>query len=216
MVNVPELLNMIKNGQLGKDVRLAIHDAMEKVNDDTELLKNNFTRSATIKIAASNATDKSKAAADYVCTGENDEVIINAAIAELDGIGGCVELSEGTFYLGESGWGVQLDGIWLRGQGQSTVLTSENPGMASEYGCEIADGKISDLSITGCMIGIHIQGTATIEGCFIYDNIMEGIWVSTTSEDSIIVNNRLDSNDGGDIVDEGANTIISNNIGSVA
>jgi hypothetical protein len=41
------------------------------------------TRSATIVIAASDSSAKSKAQADYVCTGTNDHITINAAIATL-------------------------------------------------------------------------------------------------------------------------------------
>ncbi len=74
-------------------------------------------RTATLVIAASDASTRSKLQADYVCDGATDEVEINAAItAGLD-----VQLSEGTFYpdsdilvnrtfanLHGSGWGTKI------------------------------------------------------------------------------------------------------------
>lgn len=50
-----------------------------------------------IFIAASNATEKSKANADYVCTGSNDDTVINQAISYLSVDGGEIKLSEGLF-----------------------------------------------------------------------------------------------------------------------
>lgn len=57
------------------------------------------TRSATIVIAASNSSEKSKAQADYVCDGINDEVEIQAAINSLSPLGGTIKLSEGKFVI---------------------------------------------------------------------------------------------------------------------
>lgn len=50
-----------------------------------------------IKVAASNALDKSRAVADYLCDGVDDQVEINNAISNLPSTGGTVELSEGVF-----------------------------------------------------------------------------------------------------------------------
>ena len=56
------------------------------------------TRSATIVIAASDSSEKSKAQADYVCDGINDEVEIQAAITA--GAGGKITLLEGNYIKG--------------------------------------------------------------------------------------------------------------------
>lgn len=55
------------------------------------------TRSATIVIAASDSSAKSKAQADYVCDGTNDEVEIQAAIETLPASGGCIQFLEGNY-----------------------------------------------------------------------------------------------------------------------
>ena len=52
----------------------------------------------TVLVAASNASAADKAVAQYVCTGTNDEAVINQAIASLTK-GGTVQLSDGDFYI---------------------------------------------------------------------------------------------------------------------
>jgi hypothetical protein len=58
------------------------------------------TRSGTLKVAASNATDTEKAQADYVCDGIDDDVEIQAALDALQTAGGgTLELSSGDFTI---------------------------------------------------------------------------------------------------------------------
>lgn len=57
------------------------------------------TRSATSTIAASDSSEKSRAQANYVCDGTNDNVEIQAAIDELPDNGGSICLLEGLFSL---------------------------------------------------------------------------------------------------------------------
>ena len=82
---------------------------------------------ATLFVAASNASETSKANADYVCDGEGDQEEINAAINALPEAGGTVLLSEGTFDIrrieGKLG-GVLIERsyVTLAGQGASTKL----------------------------------------------------------------------------------------------
>ena len=99
-----------------------------------------ITRSATIKIASSNATAKSKVAADYVCDGITDDVQINAAITSLTTTGGCIELSEGTFVGSVL---INTSNIWLKGQGISTILDGDI--IVQNISVTI----ISDFKITG-------------------------------------------------------------------
>jgi parallel beta-helix repeat protein len=58
-----------------------------------------ITRSATIVVAASDSSEKSKAQADYVCDGTADDVEIQSAINALPATGGKIQLTEGTFVL---------------------------------------------------------------------------------------------------------------------
>jgi hypothetical protein len=65
----------------------------------TNILTNKLTRSATLVIAASNSSAKSKAQADYVCDGTADDVEIQAAIDALPESGGSIFLLGGTYTL---------------------------------------------------------------------------------------------------------------------
>lgn len=56
-----------------------------------------ITRSATLVIAANDSSAKSKAQADYVCDGTNDESEIQAAVTALGTTGGTIKLLAGTF-----------------------------------------------------------------------------------------------------------------------
>ena len=51
-----------------------------------------------VVVAAANSRSFEKKAADFVCTGTNDEVKINAAIERLK-FGGTVRLADGDYYL---------------------------------------------------------------------------------------------------------------------
>jgi parallel beta-helix repeat protein len=192
-------------------------------------------RGATIKVAASNATAKSKRGADYVCDGVADEAEINAAIAELATTGGCVELSEGTFVLGGT-ISIATDNVWLKGQGYSTVVVGLYYGISIYTPAGIS--KVSDMSITagvsaivveidskahisfcnvyGCAavspIGaIQIIGTATVTNCEVADNASYGIQLSSVAANCVITNNRFSNNTLGNISDSGTNNIAENN-----
>lgn len=70
-------------------------------------LKRAKSSGATAVVAASDASSTVKAAADFICTGTNDQVQINLAIASLPATGGKVVLSEGTFTIStpaSTGW----------------------------------------------------------------------------------------------------------------
>jgi len=91
-------------------------------------------RSATLVVAASNATAAEKAGADYVCDGTGDEVEINGAIAALASAnGGRVQLSSGTFTLANpivmstNYTSVAGQGIW------ATVITLANGANCSGF-----------------------------------------------------------------------------------
>lgn len=136
-------------------------------------------RTATLVIAASNSSDKSKAQADYVCDGINDEVEINDAINVLATLGGgSLVLLEGQFVL--SSPIVVKSNIELRGQGHSTVIRAlpNDPAIDSLWDAgAIHDIRISDLHIIPQLGGTSgYQGIAlwspmraVIQRCYIRD-----------------------------------------------
>lgn len=81
----------------------------------------------TLVVAAHNASEKSKVAADYVADGEGDQEEINAAIRALPEAGGTVQLTEGTFDIRRvegtlGGVLIERSHVTLAGQGASTKL----------------------------------------------------------------------------------------------
>lgn len=73
---------------------------LETVNGSNLSATHKITRSATLVVAASDSSAKSKAQADYVCDGTNDEAEIQAAITALPAIGGSILILEGNYSKG--------------------------------------------------------------------------------------------------------------------
>jgi len=91
-----------------------------KINYELELISTNVgSRSATIVIAASNSSAKSKAQADYVCDGKADNVKIQAALDALPATGGEIHLLDGTYQLAAT-VARAIDAVAFSGCGNST------------------------------------------------------------------------------------------------
>lgn len=103
---------------------------------------------ATLVVSASDTVHPERA--DYHCDGTNDEVEINAALAAIValGVGGCVELLEGTYNIANP---ITFPGnsLILKGQGVGTFIDGD--GLATtEHGIVISgrtDCRVEDLSI---------------------------------------------------------------------
>ena len=141
-----------------------------------------LSRSATLVVAASDASAKSKAGADYVCDSKADDVEIQAAIDALPAGGGKVVLSEGTFTLSTS-IDINRNYVSLVGQGRiSTTLKAggnfpviiissqrvkvadlaldgNNQG-ANTHGFEITYSQViaENIDVFRCQNGVHLKG----------------------------------------------------------
>jgi hypothetical protein len=120
-----------------------------------------ITRSATIVVAASDSSEKSKAQADYVCDGTADNVEIQAAIDALPSTGGKIILLDGTFlldapndyYVNNSRYALNVHGNNIDFCGcKGTTLKLEN-GIAVNGGA--ADSFLATVIINGDNIAIH-------------------------------------------------------------
>jgi len=78
-----------------------------------------YDRTATIIVAASDATWQSKQGADLVCTGTDDGAILTEAENLLPADGGSIVLSEGQF---NGRFAITKDNVILMGQGYNSVL----------------------------------------------------------------------------------------------
>lgn len=93
----------------------------------------------TVVIAAFDATTYSKEKADFICTGVNDQILINEIIVELNGMGvnGKIQLTEGTYYIQVPAGTFAIDllsGTDLEGMHGRTSLIASNtsdPGVGS-------------------------------------------------------------------------------------
>ncbi|QDU80691.1 hypothetical protein Pla110_24230 [Polystyrenella longa] len=108
-----------------------------------------------ILVAASNASSKIRAAADFVCDGEGDQEEIRQAILALPEAGGTVRLSGGTFdikHVPETLGGVLIDrsNVTLAGQGAATKLiqaADQNTNVIRIIGSDVGYITIRDLYV---------------------------------------------------------------------
>lgn len=107
---------------------------------------------ASVVVAAWDAPDIDKSAADFVCEGKNDQDVINAAISYLSSKGpGTVLLTAGTFYVqggtpgGPGAVTVNEADITLRGNGWGTILSVSGGGAA--ISCDGNRTQVRDLQL---------------------------------------------------------------------
>ena len=101
-------------------------------------------------VAASNAPQSMKDAADYVCSGSNDQSTINEAINSQTSIGGVVALSPGRFNC--SGAIKVRSRIALVGSGRASVIratSSWSGAMIEAFNTSTDKVTISDLALDG-------------------------------------------------------------------
>lgn len=144
------------------------------------------TTGVALVVAASNATAKVKAGADYVCTGTGDEVQINEAITAQATTGGIVQLSAGTFNLANpinlssSGTMVVGAGNGNGTQGTQIYVTNGANCNAFQYVglTNVQFSGIKNLYINGN--GSQVSGTNT-SGYGIYINPIHATFTATTN-----------------------------------
>ncbi len=115
-------------------------------------MSNGYGRTGTIVVAACNASSVSKAAADYLCTGTNDNVTIQQAIRTLSpaagGIGGRVILTEGTYQRTNPVY-IDFNRVTLEGQGNSTQITASSNASGSAHIIVGSNGIYDGVLYTG-------------------------------------------------------------------
>ena len=111
---------------------------------------------ATVTVATADSASTSKATANFVGDGTNDQVVINNAINSLPPCGGCVLLHEGSYDIRASDTitGIRLDrsNVILQGMGLATKLylgTQQNVNVIRIIGNGIENVTIRDLYIHG-------------------------------------------------------------------
>lgn len=179
--------------------------------------------SATLTVAASNASKRTRANADFLCDGTSDQVQINEALAALPSIGGKVVLSEGYFTI-EAPIVIGKDNVALVGMGKGQPLGAtpvkggslilRGAGFAGSYGinCEVAERvlfgvTLQDFSIDGMAIAGAVDGIRFRAARSTIRNVWSTRWAGNglvseshtfgvypkASHDNLIENMRVDA-----------------------
>ncbi|MBA7630677.1 hypothetical protein ES703_38201 [subsurface metagenome] len=177
-------------------------------------------RTATFVVAADDSIHKNMA--DYVCTGVNDHVEIQAAINALPATGGEVFLLDGTYYIEAS---LGLDSYQtLRGCGRNTILTTTTADLdiivaTGGAGTEKVGILIADLCVDGNAGGavndVGILWTyvdySSIYNVWSLNNGERGIELSYSDYNRIENNTCQGNSTDGIKLDESKNNIIAGN-----
>lgn len=146
---------------------LAWNDAQNRWQPTTE---STGQRSRTVVVAAFNSSNASKAAADYVCDGTDDQVEIQAAEDEIDSNSGIIQLMEGVYRLSA---GVTFSpGVSLQGSGNEKFDNTPDNGTRISFQTGVS-GDVLDFQ-TGSFIrdlsinGNEIDFNAAIRGQIIH------------------------------------------------
>ncbi len=100
----------------------------------------------TVRVAAANSSDADKAAADFVCTGTNDEFVLNRAI-ELLTRGGTLKLADGDYYIDA-----------FSSEGNTAIFFGYNEGRARAV--DVVGGTVNKSYNTRFGVGIHVTASA--------------------------------------------------------
>jgi len=143
---------------------------------DIHTLIASSSRSATLVVAANDASAKSKDMADYVCDGTADDVDINAAITALPSGGGRVILTEGAYNITST---VAVDGktdVILEGQGWSSNIVAPSSGGLAKM---VNLGKSGSVSTRCWVKNLKLTGNTGLTGTG--DGLMFGAGANNTA-----------------------------------
>lgn len=177
----------------------------------------------TYFVAAANATSRSKAYADFVCSGSADDATINEAFAAAYAdypYGARVQLSEGEFHLAAS---IGLSyGRSLNGLAQSTWIYAPSTSPAIDG---LDGGKVSDLVLRGNTttpqaVGINVTGDdALVTNCHV-DGFTANVMVAANVQHCRVTGNVFPYNMSAtfdvDVVSSASRAIVSGNVMSNA
>lgn len=166
----------------------------------------------TILVAASNSSSDVKAAAKYVCDGTADQTEISSAITEAVSLGFDVVLANGDFNLSDTIVVEEIDGLKIKGSGQTKLtITNSTQTNSNIAGCILiqscSDIEISDIEIVLQDETSNLNGIVTnkkngstksenisIRGCYIHGKVNVNINCYSTIK-ATISNNILMSDE---------------------
>lgn len=142
----------------------------------------------SVIIAAESSSSRAKRAADFICTGTDDQVRIQSALDAIASIGGTVLLTAGQYTL--SGAVEPPSGTAIRGEGHGTYLRTNavNAEWGLDTGLIRVDGHgvtVSDLRVDGRWDGSAATGATRSNGIALTGNsercFVERVWCTNTT-----------------------------------
>ena len=164
----------------------------------------------TILVASNDAREEVRNMADFVCNGVDDQVEITAANDEIGGATGIgrILLSEGTFFIGDTGVFIS-NGVTLEGMnGTGTVLSAltDNPGTIESVVEMHSGSRLANLTIVSNQTNFRGVRVANADDLTEINNVwiaVADIGILLSSENVFITNCRIDSNTFGISIDGG-------------
>lgn len=136
---------------------------------------------ATVLVAAKSSSKRARVAADFECTGVEDGITINAALASLgQQPGGVVLLAEGTYVLGNTGIQILNGNQHLRGLSKrGSVFLTAAVGSTVTVMCQVGtsgtgnlfNNSISHLSFDGTNLGSTATAIVEASNMFICEDV---------------------------------------------
>ncbi|MCL0077395.1 right-handed parallel beta-helix repeat-containing protein, partial [Dehalococcoidia bacterium] len=150
-------------------------------------------RTATLVVAASDSSPQSKAQADFVADGVDDQVEIQAAIDALPAGGGKVLLMEGTYNIVPDRMVAAIltaislyfrENVTLEGQGRGTILRT--PTITDQHFVAILAVNAPRTTIRGLTIDLNSSGS------FATQIVAQGIsLIESLTTDTIVTENKV-------------------------
>jgi len=169
----------------------AIDDTIETVSGSNLSATHKITRSATLVVAASDSSEKSKAQADYVCDGVADNEEIQAAVNALASCGGKIILLEGNYRGGNisiTTQNIQISGV--RGAKYTYTAADSNAAFTiSSENVHIDTLHIDCATLAGHSIYFNGAANCSVRHCICENAINDNILVFNASHDIQICNN---------------------------
>lgn len=132
-----------------------------------------LARSATVVVAASNATARERAAADYECAGSGDQATINSALADI-GAGGLLQLTSGDFAIAGTGVAVEDHSVTIQGIGRGHRSNATHGAVA------VGSRLVAASGLTGQMLKVAAaSGSAPLFGVDLRHFTLDGNAIGT-------------------------------------
>lgn len=164
--------------------------------DNNEVVMYQMGDGSTFVVAASDANARTRAKADYICDGTDDNVQIQAAIDALPAVGGSVQLSEGTFYI--SSTIIVNKEMYLLGRGKAAVAPNRGTTL---YLVNNSDTDILEITDAGSALyfmqirGMKFNGNkanqASGQGIYahgdVHDVVLRDLFIYNMKEQGVYV-----------------------------